>query len=62
MDEDIFVILRFLKHHDTWEYCSLPQPIVKVKPRSLSDSSSQINNFRQENNNMRLVATAGGQI
>ena len=62
MDEDIFVTLRFLKHHDTWEYCSLPQPIAEVKSHFLCDSSSQINNFRQENNNKRLVATAGGQI
>ena len=62
MDEDIFVTLRFLKHHDTWEYCSLPQPSVKVRSHPFSDSSSQINNFRQGNNNMRLVATAGGQI
>ena len=62
MDEDIFVILCFLNHHDMWEYCSLLQPIVKVKSHSLSDSSSQINNFKQENNNKRLVASAGGQI
>ena len=62
MDEDIFVILRFLKHHDMWEFCPLQQLIVMVKSHSLSDSSSQINNFKQENNNKRLVATAGGQI
>ena len=40
MDEDIFVILRFLKHHDMWEYCSLQQLIVKVKSHSLSDHNS----------------------